>query len=223
MISKEDFLSALEEVDNAVLAALPEPGDCSFQFSERFKKRMRPVIRRSNHPVIYQTFRRVACIMLALLTLFSSVMIFSTDVRAAVMGWIKEQYDTFYHYFFPEETASVKQVEYTLGWIPDDFTLASTQSTSARSTSIYVGPQNQIIQFTYQTGSASFAAFLDAESFHHKSAKVGSCEADIYISVIQENANGIVWLDIDSNTLFSISARLDETELIKIAEGVTKK
>ena len=40
MISKDAFVSALEEVDNAILAALPEPEECSFQFSERFEKKM---------------------------------------------------------------------------------------------------------------------------------------------------------------------------------------
>ena len=223
MISKDVFISALEEVDNAILTALPEPGECSFQFSRRFEQRMRSIIRRGNHPVMYKALQRVACILLVLLMLFSSVMIFNTDVRAAVIGWIREQYETFYHYFFPAETETPEKEEYTLGWVPDGFTLVNTQSTNTRYTSLYVGPENQIIQFTYQTGSNSGAAFFDTESYMHEETNIGFCKADLYIAITPEDANGIVWSDPDGKILFSISAQLDKTELIKIAEGITRK
>lgn len=223
MISKDVFISALEEVDTAILAALPEPRECSFQFSRRFEQRMRSIIRRGNHPVMYKALQRAACVLLILLMLFSSVMIFSTDVRAAVIGWIKEQYETFYHYFFPAEAETSEHEEYTLGWVPDGFILAATQATDNITTNIYVGPQNQIIQFTYQAGSNSYSAFFDAESYKHESVSVGDCEADIYLSTDQAKANGIVWTNQGGNILYSISAQLDQPELIKIAEGIVQK
>lgn len=223
MISKDVFISALEEVDTAILAALPAPGECSFQFSRRFEQRMRSIIRRGNHPVMYKSLQRVACVLLVLLMLFSTVMIFSTDVRAAVIGWIREQYETFYHYFFPTEAEISEPEEYTLGWVPDGFTLAATQATDNITTNIYVGPQNQIIQFTYQAGSNSYSAFFDAESYKHESVSVGDCEADIYLSTDQAKANGIVWTNQGGNILYSISAQLDQPELIKIAEGIVQK
>ena len=223
MISKDAFISALEEVDTAILAALPKPRECSFQFSSRFEQKMRSIIRRGNHPVMYKSLQRVACVLLVLLMLFSTVMIFSTDVRAAVIGWIREQYETFYHYFFPTEAEISEPEEYTLGWVPDGFTLVNTQSTNTRNTSLYVGPENQIIHFTYQTGTNSGAAFFDTESYMHEETNIGLCRADLYLSITPEDANGIVWSDPDGKILFSISAQLDKTELIKIAEGITRK
>lgn len=223
MISKDVFVSALEEVDNAILVALPDPGECSFQFSDRFEQRMRSVIRRGNHPGIYKTLQRVACVLLVLLMLFSSVMIFSTDARAAIIGWIKEQYETFYHYFFPKEDEAVEKVEYTLGWVPDGFTLVSTQSISTRKTSIYLGPQNQMLQFTWQYGDSAFPAYFDSQTLSHKAVNVGTHKGDLYLSDTEENTNGIAWVDDDRNILFSISAPLNEKALIKVAEGVIQK
>ena len=223
MISKETFLSALEEVDNAILAALPDPKDCSFQFSKRFEQKMRSVIRRGNHPVIYAALRRVACILLVLVILFSGVMIVNTEVRASVIGWIKEQYDTFYHYFFPAETTTNEQVQYTLGWVPDGYTLVNSQATELRITQIYFGPSNQMIQFTYQQGTNASYAFFDAEAFTQHSIIVGGLNAEIYISTAQDSTNSIVWSDPDRGILFSVSAPLAESELIKIAENITKQ
>ena len=223
MIGKDAFISALEEIDNAILAALPDPGDCSFHFSNRFEQRMRSVIRRGNHPTMYKTLQRVACVLLALLMLFSSVMIFNTDARASVIGWIKEQYESFYHYFFPAETTATEQVQYTLGWVPDGYTLINTQTTELRITQIYFGPSNQMIQFTYQQGTNASYAFFDAEAFTQHSVIVGSLNAEIYISTTQESTNSIVWSDPSRGVLFSISAPLTETELIKIAENITNQ
>ena len=222
MISKEIFLAALEEVDNAILAALPAPKDCSFQFSKRFEQKMRSVIRRGNHPVIYKALQRVACVLLVLLMLFSTVMIFSTDARAAVIGWIKEQYDTFYHYFFPSETTSSKKAEYTLGWIPDEYTLVNSFSSPIMETRVYIHPTGNMIQFTYQQGSTITTAYFDAESYTQHSVTIGNSKAEVYISSTQENTNSIVWSDLDNGILFSISAPLSETELIKIAENIQK-
>ena len=223
MISKDVFISALEEVDTAILAALPEPRECSFQFSRRFEQRIRSIIRRGNHPVMYKALQRAACVLLILLMLFSTVMIFSTDVRAAVIGWIREQYETFYHYFFPAEAETSEHEEYTLSWVPDGFTLVGTQSISTRKTSIYLGPQNEMLQFTWQTGNVAFPAYFDTQSHTHKSVSIGNHIGDLYISNTGEKTNGIVWVEEDSNILFSISAPLDEKTLIEVAEGVIPK
>ena len=220
MISKETFLAALEEVDNAILAALPAPKDCSFQFSKCFEQKMRSVTRRGNHPVIYTTLRRVACILLVLLMFFSGVMIVNTEVRASVIGWIKEQYETFYHYFFPVETTATEQVEYTLGWIPNSYTVVNTQTTGLRTTTIYCNSIGQIIQFSYLQGATSTGDFLKDENHTCYSVSINEFLGEVYISDDPVNSNGIVWIDPNSNILFSISAPLNEADLIRIAENI---
>lgn len=220
MISKATFLSALEEVDNAILAALPDPKDCSFQFSKRFEQKMRSVIRRGNHPVIYTTLRRVACILLVLAMLFSGIMIVNTEVRASVIGWIKEQYETFYHYFFPAETAATEQLEYTLGWVPNNYTLVNTQKTDLRSTAIYFDPDGKLIQFSYIYGATNTGDFLKNENHTCHPVSINGMTGEVYISDNPVNANGIVWIDSNNNVLLSISAPLNEADLIKLAENV---
>lgn len=222
MISKDAFISALEEVDNAILAALPDPKDCSFQFTKRFEQKMRSVIRHGNHPVMYKTLQRVVCALLVLLMLFSSVMVFSTDVRAAVIGWIKEQYETFYHYFFPAASDTTQKENYTLGWIPDGYVFSNSFSSPIMETRVYIHPTGNMIQFTYQQGSTITTAYFDAESYTLHYATIGKLKAEVYLSSTSEYTNSIVWSDSVNGILFSISAPLSETELIKIAENIQK-
>lgn len=223
MISKDAFISALEEVDNAILAALPAPGECSFYFSDRFEQRMRSVIRRGNHPGIYKTLQRVACVLLVLLMLFSSVMIFSTDARAAIIGWIKEKYDTFYHYFFPKEDGDVEKIEYTLGWVPDGYTFVNSYSSAAMETTVYFHSSGKMIQFSYLYGSKDITDYVAFEDYDYYEVAIKDTIAEIFISTSSDKANGILWEDETANVFFSISAPLQETELVHLAESVIKK
>lgn len=222
MISKDAFISALEEVDNAILAALPDPEECSFYFSDRFEQRMRSVIRRGNHPGIYKTLQRVACLLLVLLMLFSSVMIFSTDVRAAVIGWIKEQYESFYHYFFPAETATTEQNEYTLGWIPDGYSLTNSYSSSNMKMQIYVHPSGKMIYFSYLYGTENRTDYIEFEDYVCYEVTIDESIAEVFITDSPDKANGITWEDETANVFFSISAPLQEADLIRLAEGIIK-
>ena len=223
MISKESFFSALKEVDNAILATLPDPHDCSFQFSTRFEKKMRSVVRHGNHPVIYKALQRVACILLVLFMLFSGVMIVNTEVRASVIGWIKEQYETFYHYFFPAETTATEQIEYTLGWIPDGYTLASSYSSDSIETTVYFHSSGNMIQFSYLYGSEKITDFVVSKDYDHYEVAIKGSTAEIFIASSPNKANGILWEDETRTVFFSISAPLKEPELVRLAESVIRK
>ena len=130
MITDEALRAALEEVDNAILASLPKPSECEHQFSARFEKRMRKVRRRARHPVAYKVLRKAACFLLSILILFSSIMAFSAEARAAVVDWIKEQFESFCHYFFVAGSSSEsgERTEYELGWVPDGFRLVNSKA-----------------------------------------------------------------------------------------------
>lgn len=223
MINNDAFLSALEEVDNAILAALPEPEECSFQFSECFEKKMRFVIRRGNHPVIYKALQRVACVLLVLLMLFSSVMVFSTDARAAVIGWIKKQYDIFYYYFFPAESETSEKVEYSLGWVPDGYFNLDSFETEGGTKIVYINDQSQILQFSYSYGSKTNPTFADGESHEYHQIQIGNDSADLYLSTAEGMSSAIVWINHRDNILFCISGMLESDELITIAKNVTQK
>lgn len=224
MITDEALREALEEVDNAILASLPHPSECNHEFSARFERRMRKVRRKARHPLAYKVLRQVACILLAILILFSSVMAFSSEARAAVIDWIKEQFESFFHYFYTGEDNSPVDIrsEYELGWIPDGYSLVNSQTVTNRTTLIYINNEGKLIQFSYIWGDDSNPMFADKEKYIQQNITVQSMPAEIYLSQESSASNGIVWMDPTQDILFCISAFADESELVKMAETITE-
>lgn len=222
MIKDEALRAALEEVDNAILASLPKPSECEHQFSARFEKRMRKVRRRAKHPTVYKVLRQVACFLLAILILFSSVMVFSSEARAAVVDWIKEQFESFCHYFFVggSSSESGERTEYELGWVPDGYTHISSQTVENRVSKVYLNNNGQIIQFSYLYGSDSNPLFMDSDHFEYKSVTLSFGSADLFIALTEGETSSIVWSDGNQGILFCIAADLQEQELIALAEGI---
>ena len=71
MITDEMLRIAAAEADQAIRESLPSPEDCDHQFSSEFERKMRHVIRRGRHPVVYKYMQRVACFLVAV-TLISA-------------------------------------------------------------------------------------------------------------------------------------------------------
>ena len=71
MITDEMLRIAATEANQAICDSLPRPEECDHQFSPRFERKMRRVIRRGRHPVAYKYLRRAACLLVAV-TLFGA-------------------------------------------------------------------------------------------------------------------------------------------------------
>ena len=52
---------------------------------------------------------------------------------------------------------------------------------------------------------------------------VNGTPAEISVSPNEEETDGIVWTDPDTNTLFFISGHFDQETFVKIAENVKEK
>lgn len=224
MITDERLRRALEEYDKAVMAALPEPSACNHQFSPRFERKMRGILRMAKHPVAYKTLQRAACILLALLALFGGVIAFNPDVRAAVIEWVKEQFGQFSHYYHTGETTPepAERKQYELGWLPEGYTLVDTIPGEDRETQFYTNSSNQIVQFHYFF-EASDGPFIGGEEYTQKTILLDNHPADIYLPLKANSGNVIVWTDPDRSILFYISAFVEEEDLMQMAASVTEK
>lgn len=223
MISENDLCQALEEIDTAILAALPLPSECMHQFSSRFVRKMRTVKYRAKHPVVYKTVQRAACILLAVLILFCSVASFSTSVRAAVLDWIKAKFEIFYSYFSTETPRQGEHSHFQLDWLPEGYEYTDSYSTDNSETTIYCHGSGNLIQFSYMYSTSANPLYVGGKEYEHKIAQSNGQLYDIYTSMIDDENNWIVWQDSEQGVLFSISAPCDEDTLIKIAKNISKK
>lgn len=222
MITNEMLTQAAAELAEAINASLPAPEECHHQFSSKFEKRMKRLIYRTNHPVQHRILRSVACILLVMLLGFSSVMAVSVEAREAVFGWIREQYESFYAYYFDGQPRDEEPLSYSPGWMPDGFEYATTLEIAGGEVYIFTNANSAIVQFSYSTTPDNFCFYVETVDYEHRTVYVNGLVGDLYIPYDDSLSSELLWRDSTGNTIFSVSAPIEKELLIKIAEQIEK-
>ena len=217
---------AADDFCDAMLRSLPAPKDCNYEFTPRFEKKMKRLIYRTNHPVTYRALQRVASFAIVIFIGFMMIFAISPTVRAAVLGWIREQYESFITYYFEDGTSpSDGPTTYYISDFSADYIELS--ATYDEETGVFVGiysdPNGNTLYFTYSTIPQNADFFVKKENYEIKQVSVSGNLADFYLSVDGTESNGIIWCDDNAKVVFFISAMLDEDELLTLAESVIPK
>lgn len=223
MINDTMLRQAAAELAIAMNESLPDPKECAHQFSPKFEKKIKRLTRRTNHPIIYRSLRRVASILLVVVIGFCSVLAVSAEVRATVLGWVKEQYQSLYEYFFEGETVNPETAAYYPGWLPEDCEFVTSYETAGGEVYIYSTAQKSLIQFSYISDPDVEKMYMDGVEADKKTVMINGCSGEIYISDNEEETNNIIWMNESQTVLFSISGDYNEEILIKMAENIEKK
>lgn len=221
MITDEMIAEAAAELNEAMLKCLPEPSECDYQFSPAFERKMKHIMRRANHPMFYRIMKKVACFVLVALIGFASLMAISPAVRATVIGWVKEQYDTFTSYFFQGDDIETDAADYELSKIPEGYRLLDRIDIPGSTTVLYANQNNQLLQINYTTDPNLDSLIVVHDSHVHSTVMIGNIVADLYTPTDTDQTTDLVWEY--ENCLFSISGFLESDELILIAEDILKK
>ena len=220
MISDAALTEAAFAVDQAMLDAMPKPETCSHVFSPAFERKMRKLIRKTNHPIVYKVLSRAACALLALILSASLLLALNPEARAAVADWIKEKVEDFYQYYPKKTPGAVLPGEYCLGWIPEGCTLEWSKISDVHKVECYVDASGNYLKFLYLSSSTSGSLLVGGGEYVEKYVKIGNLRAEIYLAKDSRNSNAIIWYTDNGQTLFFIDAYLSEADLIKIAESV---
>lgn len=220
MVTDEMLRDATIEAELFFLGSLPCSNEKPHIFSEKFEKKMNRLIRRVTHPIRYNILRTAAAILLAILTLFGSIFALSPEVRANVISWVKS---TFFEFFQYSSDGSAEHIEYEYHFetIPDGFSELNVIDSKDGKTYLYANDTGNILQFTYAHGGRADNFFVKTETYTHITDEVGGYPADIYITSVENEANVIIWRDLETDTLLCINAKLKIDQLIAFAEMIT--
>ena len=218
MISEEGLRAAAAVADQAILCSLPTANECEHEFSKAFEKKMRRISRRAKHPILYRLPKQVACAFLIAVLAGTSWLTFDVEARAAFFAWVKAQYEFFVEYRF-EGDAPQDVTTYELTWLPDGFELVKQQALDKYNVFIYENVSKQQITFSYSWGSDMESLFIMNYAEIIPVEVVGR-SADFYLANNEAEANGLIWISADGETIFCITACQPQDILVKIAEGV---
>ena len=178
---------------------------------------------RKSKPQFNTWLSKVACVFLAVLLTGSAVLTFSVEARAAFFGWVREQVETYYMYFFEGNAAVTEPAKYELGWMPENCIFVTSYETAGGEVYIYTDERDTLIQFTYTSEPDNEKVYVDCAEYTEKQVTINGNTASLFIAPSEDNTDGIVWTDPNTNTLFFISGHFDQETFIKIAENVKEK
>lgn len=224
MMTDEMLVKAAEEANRALLESLPGKEACPHVFSDLFEKKMQKVIRRANHPNRYPMMKKVAVILLIAVLGASGFFAVNTEAREKLFGWIKEEFLSLTSYRFEDEESSIEHIgEVEIGYIPEGYNEIQRRESELSMSILYEGENGRYLSFTCMKESDTAGLYLTVEDYERVVVQVGKYEADIYISINDEEGNEIVWIDEDKHVLFSVGGFFEQGELVKIAESIKFK
>ena len=189
------------------------------QFSKEFEKKIERLKRRAKHPVFYKTMRRVASIALAILVTGSAWITVDAEARAAVVGWVKEIYETYFVFRHDGITdTNAESADYRPMWIPDGYSEFRVNTSETRTVVIYTNDVGEMIRFNFIQNPDETDWFIDVSQSDIKNAIVNGNKANLLIARNSNEANGIAWVSAD--TAFYVTGFVDEKDLVRIAESV---
>lgn len=217
MITDDMLIAATQEVSLCMVDCITET---SHSFSAQFERRIRALNRRADHPVIYRIVRSAAAVVLAIITVFGAVLALSPQVRAAVIGWVRSTFESYFHYSIEETQPADVQYEYCLPEAFEGYSLLTTWKEGSGGTYIYTNESGQMLQFVYFQGSDSADLFLNVEYCTHEVGTICGYPADIYVSPEADLNSSVVWSDGENNLLCCLCVCADRENLIQIAEKI---
>ena len=165
---------------------------------------------------------RVACVFLAILLTGSAVLTFSVEARAAFFGWVREQYENLYVYFFEGGVTVSDPVKYELGWLPEGCVYVTTIENENGEIIIYTDEHDTLIRFSYDRAADGSNLSVDSVGNETISVEINGCPGEISIYPGEDETDHITWID-ETNTLFFITGHFDQETFIRMAENVKEK
>ena len=202
-------------------------GELVFEPTPRYQRQMAAMVkdplkweRRRARPLWKNVAQKIAVILLVFSLSLGSLMAVSPTVRAAVVRWVTEWYETHIVYRYSGEDISGEMPHYEISGLPQDYTEIIRDVYEASASVVYESPNGDMICFDYthmQQGAANIIAPGDDEIID---VTVNGIQGQLFLPHNSENAKTITWIDADSNLQFVVKAFCSETDILHMAENV---
>ena len=183
--------------------------------------------RKRARPIWKSALQKVAMILLVFTLSLGSLMVVSPTVRAAVVRWVTEWYETHIVYRYSGEQITGEMPQYEITDLPEGYAEVESKRIEWPDyiSFTYYNPNKEndqgiIFDYTYmsQGGVADFVT-EDSETI---SVTVNGLKGQLFLAKDWENTRStLTWIDADNNIQFTLMAALNETDILHMAESVS--
>ena len=202
-------------------------GELAFEPTPRYQRQIAAMLsdplkwaQKRARPLWKNVAQKIAVILLVFSLSLGSLMAVSPTVRAAVVRWVTEWYETHIVYRYSGEDISGEMPHYEISGLPQGYTEIIRDVYEASVSVVYESPNGDMICFDYthmQQGAANIIAPGDDEIID---VTVNGIQGQLFLPHNSENAKTITWIDADSNLQFVVKAFCSETDILHMAENV---
>lgn len=181
--------------------------------------------RRRARPLWKNVAQKAAVILLVFSLSLGSLMAVSPTVRAAVVRWVTEWYETHVVYRFSGEQVADEMPQYEVTDLPEGYAETERVEWPSYVSIIYqkVNDENTpwiYLQYIYMQQGAS--SNFEIENADIIPVTVNGLEGQLYLTKDSEQSDStITWIDPNENILFAVSAALGADDILHIAESVS--
>ena len=184
-------------------------------------------MRNKTKPVWKRLAQRVAVVLLIASVSLGGVMAVSPTVRAAVIQWMTEWYETHIIYRFIGDEKADTMPEYEITDLPEGYAENKEQRV-VQPSYIRIKYQNekdsnaQAIYLRYMHMQKGTAADFVIEDVEVIPVTVNGMEWQFFLQTDWENNRStITWIDSENNFQFAVDAPLNEKDIVELAESVS--
>lgn len=206
----------------------------SFQASPRHRREVRHMLadplvwaKKRTKPMWRRIAQRAAVVLLVISLSFVGLMAASPTVRAAVIQWVTEWYDTHITFRYTGEEMAGVMPRYEITELPEGYAKAEDERVD------WPGQVN-VTYRNEETGRTIYLNYIQmrqggATDFVMEGAEiipvtVNGLEGQFFREPDWERENlwnTLTWIDPDNGLQFTIDASLDKDDILHIAEGVS--
>ena len=221
--SDEELRRAAVKLREARLAAQGPPEDFEHVFSPRFEQAMARLTRKGRRKAVRRRVVSIAASILLVFVIGASVTLaVSPEARAAVVTWLREQYENSIIYRFWGGGDDVSEFPtYQIGWLPDGFELVQMikAENENRYMAAYLSPDGEQIIFTYSPGTDRDVMEVEGDLGNGEVLSINGMYGE-YVPSMDGSSGDLVWINDTNHIVFTLSATLDKATTIAIAESV---
>ena len=220
------MLALLDAAERDFAAELADPSPAPA--SPRFRRQMRAMLadpngwaRRRARPAWQRAGRLAASVLLACTLTFGALLAASPTIRAAVVRWVTEWYETYVVYRFNGEQEHGEMPRYVIGDLPEGYAPTGDVVEFPGYVAIdYQNAEGLYLRLDYMRMQEGAATVIDTEGMEVRDVTVSGWKGHVYLSLDGSTSNGIIWMDEERNLTFTVDGFLDELDLLHIAESV---
>lgn len=207
-------------------------GELVFEPTPRYQRQMAAMVkdplkweRRRARPLWKNVAQKAAVILLVFSLSLGSLMAVSPTVRAAVVRWVTEWYETHVVYRFSGEQLSGEMPKYEITNLPEGYVEDERADWPTYISIIYRKANDENAPWIYlryvymQQGTVNNIGTEGADIIP---VTVNGIEGQLYLARNPDESDStITWIDPDKNIAFIVDAALDADSILHIAESVS--